>query len=265
MPRFFSILFLVSLSIPTYSLAQTLDDIKARLEVSYKRIWKFYKSTEAGSSDSLMNENIRLKDYLLATLPKVPESLTAYFPKNEFAGKMDVVTSPDKKFRQWSWNTLMGGTMPWLWQIYQYQTSDGIKVFCSEDVDINNLSNDSFDTIFSVVGISGVTYYLPVIGWMGDTRNAGRTLIAFIIKDSTLVFGVELFKTKKGFVNKIPISYSSQDEAITWDYVQKHSFRLENNGRTLLVPLINKHYKMTSKHLQYDFDGEYFVYKGVKK
>jgi hypothetical protein len=269
MPRPKIIFLLILLCISVVGSAQTMNDIKARLDTSYSRIWELYR----GDYDSLLNENIRLKDYLITTLPKVSESLTTYFPRNHFAGAMDVTSSPDNKFREWSWSTMMGGTMPVIWRVFQYQTSKGIKVNCPVFFNAEGspegeegFPNYSFDTIFSIVGKNGVTYYMPVEGWKGDSRSAGRTLKTFVVKDTILEFGVKLFKTKNGLVDKIPLRYDSDDEALTWDYVQDRSFKFINKGKTLLVPLLsgNDNNELPLKYLRYDFDGEYFVYKGTK-
>lgn len=265
-PKFFLLLILLCLSDKSFT--QTMSDIKARLGTSYRRIWELYR----GDYDSLMDENIRLKDYLVTTLPKVPESLTTYFPRNHFAGAMDVTTSPDNKFREWSWSTMMGGTMPVIWRVFQYQTLKDIRVNCPVFFNTEGspegeegFPNYSFDTIFSIVGKNGITYYMPVEGWKGDSRNAGRTLKTFIIRDTVLEFGIKLFKTKTGLVSEIPLSYYGEDGPLTWEYVQERSFKFKNNGRTLLVPLLTTEEGKTLRYLQYDFDGEYFVYKGVKK
>lgn len=266
-PRLIILLILVGLSAQGFT--QTMSDFKDHLEASDRKLYSLYESIRG--SDSLMDVNISLKNYLIASLPKVSESLTANFLEYNW---IDIVSSSDNKFREWSWMTFMGGTRPVIWRVFQYQTSQGIKVNCPVFFNAEGspegeegFPNYSFDTIFSIVGKNGVTYYLPVEGWKGDTRNAGRTLRTVIIKDTVLEFGIKLFKTKNGLVDEIPLSYYSDDGALTWDYVQDRSFKFINKGQTLLVPLLNGDgsNELPLKYLQYDFDGEYFVYKGVKK
>ncbi len=214
--------------------------------------------------DSALSEaSSKFNDYLFATLPKIPESLTMKM----HVGGLWIATSSDHKIRSWAWDTHTGGSMPEIGELIEFSTSKGIQVI---DPNVHNEGNqDSWiDTILTVHTQSSRTYYLPISGWQGDGMHVGEQVNAYEIKDTTLNTEVPLFRTKKGNLTNSISYYSDRESA------NRNRFRLSPDGSTFFVPVarfLSKHDRergyasLTSKSLRYEFDGEHFVYRGVTR
>jgi hypothetical protein len=210
--------------------------------------------------DSLDVANQQLIDYFLKTLPLFSESLTIADTSIE---GVNITTSANKKIRQWSWNTWMGGSMPDYAKILEVNTTTGIKAFNACQASPADLCNGTFTDIYDVTAKSGELYYVAVERWIGDGRHAGQTLRNFAIIGDSLKTNLNLFKTRKG--SESEIYYYYPEDSVTWEFANAHSIQFTNDGRTVLIPLVTEQDKITSKFLRYEFDGEHFVYKGVSK
>ena len=126
----------------------------------------------------------------------------------------------------------------------------------------DDMHNHWYDTIYSIKSKSGVTYYLPVERWKADGRTSGQRITAFTITDTGLVMDCKIFKTRKSLLSTIELHDPDMAE---YYEIKAHEININNNGHTLCIPQINASDKFTSKWLSYEFDGEYFVYKGITK
>jgi hypothetical protein len=223
---------------------------------------KYWELTRTGYNesinDSLELANAYLEMYLEKNLAKIPITLTARIP--ESLG-INVVTSSDRKLRFWSWDTHMGGSMPQIQELAEYVTQNGVEII---DPQVRNDPNqDSWiDKIRTVHTNSGQTIYLAISGWQGDGMHVGEQVNAYAIKDSKLT-DIPFFKAKKGLLSSI--SYYSATG-------RRNRFKFHDDGKTFLVPLAryasaeakkNDEVTMTSRSLRYEFDGNYYVYRGV--
>ncbi len=161
----------------------------------------------------------------------------------------------------------MGGTMPDIKILIEYQAPDGIKVIDPFAGMEGGNAGTWISKIREIHSTSGHTYYLIISGAVGDGRHVGEVADAYEIQGNNLNTKVPLFKTKKESLSEI--SYSSSRE--TQD---RNRFKLSKDGRTFLVPLAIYKTKadkeqyfatLTRKSLKYEFDGEHFVYHGVTK
>jgi hypothetical protein len=274
---------LIILSSTSICNAQTMADVQAHLAKAFSKIQDFHDSTypqisfdsnhiqksvrwpKGNYDDSLQNINNELKKYLIETLPRIPESLTTPIPYNYISQGVGVTTSSNKKFREWAWDTWMGGSMPEYWKVFEFATQSGIKAIdgCADEGP-SDLCDGTFDTILSIEPKNGNIYYLGLEIWIADAQNSGQTLKAFAVEGSELNTNLKLFQTRSGLESEIELPFP---EGVNNGTYKKafHTISLRDDGRTLLVPLLTSEYKMTSKYLRYDFDGEHFVYKGVSK
>ena len=249
---------------PSHS--QTPRQFKRHVEALLDNIDKAecaYRNSNDDSAFSILDRaNASLADYLLTTLPAMPQSLTMKFHDD----RMWVTTSPDRKIRSWAWNTWTGGSMPQIDELVEYKSSNGIQVV--NPFEDREGGNDTWiNEIKSVSTNTGHTYYLVISGWVGDGMHHGEQANIYEIENNTLNTKVPLFQTKKGILNEI--SYYSASES---DHINR--FKLSPDGRTFLVPLAyykskadkeNDNVTLTRKSLKYEFDGEHFVYRGVTK
>jgi hypothetical protein len=159
----------------------------------------------------------------------------------------------------------MGGSMPTYWKVFEFATPSGIKAIdgCPDEGPAD-LCDGTFDTIYSIKSINGNIYYLGLEIWIADGQNSGQTLKAFAVEGYELNTNLKLFQTRSGLVSEIELPFPEGVNNGT--YKQPfHTINIRDDGRTLLVPLLTAEYKITSKYLRYEFDGEHFVYKGISK
>jgi len=231
MPRRYSILFLVLLSIPAYSFGQTMQTLSKHLKFSTEEITRFYDSSRSSIAirdsvtgktmyyspdgnyeDSLEDASLELSNYLKVNLPKIPRSLLdiVEVPKIQIASyddgkvymipQMGIASSHDKKMRIWTWDTWTGGSMPFYCNVVEYSTPKGIKVIDLEhDLDWgprDRGANNWFDTIYSVVSTDNKVFYLARGTWRADGRTSGRSIYAFTVDDTVLNTCPRVFKDK---------------------------------------------------------------------
>ena len=267
------------LQLPNIGASQTLAEFENHVRHSLHKIQAMFDSTRGQTffdsskgkmvyrmpkgnyNDSLWNDNAELKKYLLETLPRIPESLTVHIPNDEQYTWFHAATSPDKKFREWSWNTLTGGSRPIIWALYQYKTLNGIKVFDPVDT-INEgggLTCSRCDTIYTIRAKNGTTCYLPIEISKMDSHSWGEGISALRIND-TLEMNVPLFQDSTGFISGL--SWRN-DDAGPPDNETPYRIIVSQNGRTILIPYFAEDNKWKQKI--YKFDGEHFIYKGITK
>src|ERR1700733_3151519 len=187
-------------------------------------------------NDSLLEiANGDLEEFLETTLPKIPQSISM---KMHVDGIWNP-TSTDHKLRSWAWDTYLGGTMPQITQLVEYETPKGIQVI---DPYANMEGGNDGTWIYKIHTVhtkSGHTCYLLISGSQGDGRHVGEQVNVYEIQGTKLNMKVPLFQTKKGLLSEI--SYSSDP---TISHV-RNQFKFSADGRTFLVPLGFLKYKET--------------------
>jgi hypothetical protein len=249
------------LIIPSISSSQTPDEVVRTIR-SYMDII----NNNRGNPRKCNPANDSLIAYIQATLPKVPELLLRQYDTVYYG--MDVGTSADRKFRIWSWDdgsAWMSGQIMIFIAFAEFQTPQGIKVqrltwgdttYDGWELGCGKLCNP----IYSVQTLDNKMYYLPVFIYNADWGRASRDIEAFRIDGNSLDVRTKIFKTKnKKLIGAIPINFNC---GRGWE---KHNFRVLDDGRTLLVPIIDRDENMTSKDLKYEFDGNQYIYKGINK
>jgi hypothetical protein len=253
---------------------KTFSDLKKTIMHSIDEIQRLKDSSD---SDELENANSWLEDYLTATLPRLPETLTdsisppsysvrAWYTHNiHYNPIMTIVSSSDNTMRIWTWNTLTGGSMPSMNHIIEYKTANGIKT--DRVYDAGNV-----DTIYTLSSKSGKKYYLVRSTWRGDGRHVGNGICAYSIDGEALTTNsiFEVPKDNEEYDSRVEnglqfvISIGEQDcpiAGITFDgksnklFIQQIEFDDKENRGFL-----------SSEWNVYKFNGEHFIYKGkIKK
>jgi hypothetical protein len=218
------------------------------------------------NNDSLVLLNAKLLHYLLANLPRVPESLTTDY---KLMGWVRISTTGGKKLRIWSWDDGSGGPTSGSPRVTiavaEYQTPEGIK---AQRIIPDDTTQEDWryhvgrcDTIYTVKGKQGQMYYIPMCIFESDEEGDGylRDVEAYAIEGDHLNTRVPLFEKSGKTMSNVTIDFECER------YWEPHNFRMKHHGKVLLVPHINRHHEMTSKDEIYEFDGYHFVYKGVSK
>src|SRR5690606_19765912 len=206
---------------------QTLEAVEAELLTILGRISD--SGSYSGNYDETKNDlaNAEISS-LLVRIGKRQDIL-----KYGFTGlkeEMWVATSPDGKFRIYSWDRSIGGTMHFFDCVLQYQAANG-RVFaqtCSskDEGDIGGF----YSRIFEVRSPTG-TVYLANATSIAEGTTHGQSIEAFRIVGVNLDTEPKVIRTKSGMTNLISFAYSpftiengSERNLVSFD-PDKRSFR----------------------------------------
>lgn len=243
------------------AMPKSMLELSSKIDSTLNIIEKYYisyrthnRDTNADYYDSLYQASHFLRFYLIINLPKVSWSLTGELPKGK---QVWASTSKDKKIRVWGWDSYMGGSMPRRFQIIQYTTPYGIKIYDPNPLSGRDYAHNYYcDTIYSVKQNDGQTIYIFTQNWKADGRSYGQTLEAMTIHDSSLVHVKNFFESDNGFNDDLyyyfpdPTEYpSSQMRSISYNYAKKMLFVPENDDKD----------SPGKKYFKYFYDGTKFV------
>lgn len=222
--------------------------------------------TTDGQFDSLLVANENLADFIINTTQRVD---MISMPLNDLKGSgINILTSDDKNFRIYCWNTETGGTMRFYNAIAQYRSSNGIKTAVLNRVDAK-VSAEDFDPgywynrLHTVTDNKGKAYYLPIYVGVYSSSDHLDGIKAFTIDNGQLNDSVKIFKTTKSSINSIEYAYNSYtysykgyDDKKDRDFYKIH---MNDEKTKVYIPLISEE-KFTGRWLIYVFNGEQFVY-----
>jgi hypothetical protein len=210
--------------------------------------------------DSLETYNDKLQNRLLECT-KTIESLTAN--TNSFAdNNIGVSTSPDNRFRVYSWDDQTGGTMRYGVNIFQF--SDGKNVY-SQPSDWDGAEDGVpayfYDVIDHVVS-NGKTFYVVTGVFIGSSAASLHKIKIFSIDDGHLNPDAVLIKTASGIQNELgyEVDFSDKDN---WKNPKANrewaDLQYDPKTKTIAIPLITEAGQVTSRKIRYRFNGTYFV------
>ncbi len=237
--------------------AQTLQNIEQELAKNLDNLQKY--SSYAGTYDENITPKAQelLKNNLLKHLMN-PATLQYGFPK--LKERMFIATSPDGKFRVYSWNTEDGGTMRNFDMIYQYLGADG-KVYVKSRQEESD-GNSFVSKIYEIATKNG-KIYLTINSAIASTQDSAQSVNALKIVGKGLNEKVKIFKTQTGLTNSIGFAYNffsvmeRKERPI-------HLITFEPKTRILKIPIVieNEKYpngEVTNKFINYKFNGTNFV------
>jgi hypothetical protein len=211
--------------------------------------------------DSLEFYSLKFEKDLKAFIQNNPGTLNYRFKKlADDSSFCSIETSGDGKFRIYSWNTWMGGTMRYYKELYQWKGNG--KVFMTtpmymEDSDGGCMCYDVYTVL-----INNKAYYLAVKNSVASGRDRVYSISAYRIDGDKLLDSVKLFKTKTEILNTIDVYVDlykvvgpgERDEFISYDPRLK----------IVYIPFVNEKNELTNKNLLYQLKGRYFEYIGVE-
>lgn len=258
MKRFYCILFVLFISAVAVA-AQTPQNFEQELLGKFAALEKY--SSYSGNYDEDLTSKSQ-EDFKTSLLKAAanPETLKYSFAK--LSEKMFVATSPDGKFRIYSWDTQDGGTMHNFDAVYQYQNEAG-KVFVKKREGGEEGDAGSFVGKIYEVSTKNGKVYLTIGSGVFSTQDAGQSVNAMKITGNSLDENVKIFQTKEGMTNTIGFSYNFFSV-----YERKERpiililFDAQTNVLKIPIVIENKKFpngEVTNRFINYKFNGTSFV------
>lgn len=236
--------------------------IDADLFQHIKNLWQWRYddrySNLKDSDDSVVVENKRLIKKMLDVLNNNPATL--YAPFDSLQKEMNIASSPDKKFRIYSWNTQTGGTMRFFANIIQFKTPTGVKAvlhFNPIDDPENMGCGFFYDTVYQLARGKEV-FYLATRTAIFSTKDLLHQVKVFKINNSELNDTTGLIKTKTGIRNELGYEYDFFS-VVDMPMEKRPQITFNNKTNILSIPVVLDYGKVTNKIIRYKFNGQYFI------
>lgn len=243
--------------------AQNLKEIEQDLFKSLKRIDDLgYLSTRTDETafDSLVNENMVLKNKLITYASKNKEMLSYSFPNLKTLGFYKT-TSPDSTFCIYSWDTQTGGSMKFYENVFQYKQYD--KLYTKTIIKEEGTPGGFYTDIYQLTDELN-TFYIASYHRILSGRDCYQAVHIFDFEKDKFEPTFKKIKTKSGITNVLGFSY---DFFSVIDKKERPVKLIEYNQmlQTISIPLVDVSGKVTSKRIIYKYDGDYFVKEIIKK
>jgi len=200
-----------------------------------------------GLRQTLMRNGTRL-DVLQYAFPKLREA-------------MYVATSPDKKFRVYSWDLETGGTMHEYDAVIQYQTKSGSVHITTPNAD-QDVSAGAFTTQIFLLATNTGPIYLANSTFIAQGNLHGQSIGLYRINGNKLERPM-LIRTSSGLQNSIDFSYDpSSLEQRSERFVSFDATRRMFRFPVVVETREYENGRVTGRYISYRFDGRYFVKVG---
>ena len=253
--NFFTAFFIL---ISSNLFGQTPKQIEADLLKSFKKInyWdERSRDTIIDVGDSLANANNAFGEKLKLYSEKYPFTISYSFNslKKEY---LNICSSDDGLFRIYSWITEGGGTMHEFQNVMQYKTDKNVHSILVRDTAIDH--EDRYVYYYSnlyTFKANNKTYYLGVYDGVYCSACRGQGIQVFTIENGKLNNDVKIIKTQTGLHSQLYYEYNLY-------YVLHRKvgslIHFDNTSKTIYVPVVVEHEKVTHKYIAYKFTGQYF-------
>lgn len=189
-------------------------------------------------------------------------SATLKYPFANLQKQMKIATSPDGKFRVYSWDLEDGGTMHDFDAVYQFQGNDGKVYARSASEGAEEGDYGSFAPKVHEVQTKTGKVYLVLTTAIGSTQDHAQSINAMKITGNKLDDKFKIFKTNSGMTNSIGFAFNAFSVVD-----RKGGFILilfDGKTNILKIPVVieNEKYpngEVTNRFINYKFNGEYFV------
>lgn len=248
--------FLIS---SNYSGAHDIKYIENNLLIHLKKIL-FYRQMAyeyQKNGDSISPANDKFMVLLLKYTSEDSITLTSDFPKLRNAG-LDIATSDDGKFRIYSWDTYLGGTMQVYSNVFQYK-ADRVRSLNADLTFTKDYDEHTSGSYYKICALdtNGLKIYMAMRSAKTDGPSAYDAIKLFKIEANSLNYNIKLIKTTTGIRNSIGFDWSIES---TKD--DKPLIFCENDGKIFKIPIVIDevlgYQKVTRKYITYKFTGKYF-------
>ena len=256
------ILILLFATINLFSQTTTIEQIENDLHKSYQKILFYRLGTDSIFWDSLEIENKIFRNKLEQYTSKFPLTLTCNFD-SLLKDNIDIVTSDDKLFRIYSWNTFLGGTMKDFGNVFQYKAADKVYSKIAYDSAEEDVYIPFYSHIFTLKA-NGKSYYLAVNNGIYSTKDASQSIKIFTIENNSLNDTMKIIKTEEGLVNSIDV-YFDFFSVIDKPERPLRLIKYDAKNKIIYIPVILGNGEVTDRYTLYQFTGQYFEYIKRKK
>lgn len=220
------------------------------------QLYSEIETAKENTNDLVEETSKKYSDSLISFIQNNPNSLYYSFEKLQNQRAIYVATSTDQKFRIYSWDTHLGGTMRFFDQLFQFQSQN------KTNTKVRLASKDAqafFSKIYTVQqGTKSI--YLAVSNSILSSKYSTQQITAYEIQNNNLE-EVKLFKSKNQLLSSISVEF---DFFSVVDRPERPVELITLEGNKLKIPLINEDLKVLNKNLIYEWNGTLFNYKGVE-
>jgi len=206
-------------------------------------------------TDSLDKENDIFQRKLLNYTVKQPSTLTYDFKELQKA-HLTIVTSADKKFRIYSWDTWLGGTMHYFENVYQFQTGNKVSSKSFSEKRQEGDPGSWFSDIFTL-DVNGRKIYIGYFNAIYSSSSVSQGIKLFELTNNRLNDEVRLIKTKTGLKNELSFGFDLFSVVDRKERPVKLIY-FDNATKTIKIPVVTNKGKVTNKFLTYKFIGQCF-------
>lgn len=230
----------------------TVEQIDIDLRNTYSKL-ESHRFVSPIEWDSIVEENLIFNDKIEQYTSIYPQTLTYKFDYLRGSG-IRIVSSEDKLFRIYSWDTWSGGTMHYFNNIFQYR--HGENTYSKLNDSSNDVLNRFYSQIFSLTA-NDKTYYLAIGNGIQSGRDASQSIQIFTIDNRVLNDSIKLIKTKSGFVNSIDLRF---DFFSVVDRPERplRLIKYDSEEKIIYIPIVNEDRTVTDRFILYQFTGQYF-------
>jgi hypothetical protein len=240
----------------TKLVAQTPQAVEADLLKSFKKIeyWDDQQDKGVdGASESLVDANDEFGNKLKKYAETYPASINMPFNSLKKA-QLDIFTSTDGLFRIYSWDTWTGGTMHIFANVLQCKVGDKTKSLLVSNPEEGGAP---FYSNLYTFKTGGRTYYFGIYGVIESSRYAGTGIRVFAIQNGVLNNDVKIIKTQSGLHSTIFYEYDF-GSVVDIPFEKRPTITFDQVTQTIRIPLVNAKAQVTSKFINYKFNGQYF-------
>lgn len=245
---------------------QNLIEVERELSEAFSRVdyWYHYEaaSEEIDQYDSLAKVNTEFQKLLLKYTALYPQTLSYPF-KNLVDMGVGIKTSEDGLFRIYSWDTQTGGTMRFHKSVFQYKNALGTFSRASDTNSIGDYENlEEYYYGMNGIDVNGKSYYLVRTITIASSAILYYNIKIFSIENYGLNDTAKLIKTKTGIKNELGYDLDLASGVNRDDpSIDRSMIGINYNAatKTISFPLIAEDGKITSRRINYRFNGKYFV------
>ena len=208
-------------------------------------------------NDSLIALNSRkFTDSITHLIQKNANTFHYPFELLQKENALNLITSPDKKLRVYSWDNHLGGTMRFFNQIFQFQSNNQI----ATEIHLAEQDPQAFFSKIYEAKNDKETFYLVISNSILWSSYHVQHINAYKIADNKLQ-DVSIFKTKKELLSSISVEF---DFVSVVERSERPVELIKFEGNILKIALVDNNQNVTNKNLIYEWNGNLFTYIGVK-
>ncbi len=241
-------------------LAQSPKAVEADITASFNKIgyWHGYRfshpqDTTVNSSDSVSKANKVFRQKLKYYASTHPFTLNLRF-RDLDSSFLTISTANDGLFRIYSWDTNLGGTMRHFENLFQYKAGAKVSAILKADTDeANREYNYNYSNIYTLKAHDN-TFYLAIYQGQFSRKDRTEGIRVFAIENGVLNDKVNLIKTADGLQSQLYYYYNifSVTDSIS------PNIRYNEALKTISLPVVAAHGKLTGKRVVYKFNGRCF-------